>query len=171
MMPADVDHATRTPLDENLRGDGPSESGEVFMTTLMPWVFVSSLILTGSRSGFWQDRGERSSVEDVRSRIAGTWRGNSVCVVKNSPCHDEVNVYRFSEAAGKPNIFSVTAGKVVDGREIVMGTGEWKYDAEKQVVECEKPTIRLTVNGDKMEGALTLKDGTDYRRIYLKKEN
>jgi hypothetical protein len=141
------------------------------MTTLMRSVFVSSLILTGSRSGFWQARGERSSVEDIRSRIAGTWRGSSLCVVKNSPCHDEVNVYRFSEAAGKPSIFSVTASKIVDGKEIVMGTREWKYDVEKQILECEKPAIRLTVNGDKMEGALTRTDGTDYRRIYLKKEN
>jgi hypothetical protein len=52
-----------------------------------------------------------------------------------------------------------------------MGSSEWKYNAQKRVVECEKPSIQLTLDGDKMEGALRLEDGTVYRRIYLKKES
>lgn len=67
--------------------------------------------------------------------------------------------------------FSVTASKVVNGQEVVMGTSEWKYDEKKQVVECERPSIQLKISGDKMEGALKLDDGTVYRRIYLKKES
>ena len=132
-------------------------------------VLVFLLSLTGAWPHFPQNTSAKA--EEVRSNIAGVWRGHSECAVKNSPCHDEVNVYRFSKMEGRPNAFSVTASKVVNGQEVVMGTSEWKYDEKKQVVECERPSIQLTVNGDKMEGALKLNDGTVYRRIYLKKES
>lgn len=108
---------------------------------------------------------------DVRARIAGVWRGHSECAVQNSACHDEVNVYRFSKVAGDANKFSVTGSKVVDGKEVVMGSSDWEYDEKKRVVECEKPLIQLRIAGDRMEGALKLDDGTVYRRIYLRKES
>ena len=133
--------------------------------------FVLVLSLVGTWAHTSQDAGAKVDTEDVRSRIAGVWRGHSECTVKNSPCHDEVNVYRFSRVAGNPNKFSVTASKVVDGKEVVMGNSEWKYDEKKQVMECEKPSIQLAIHGDQMEGALRLDDGTVYRRIYLKRES
>ena len=104
-------------------------------------------------------------------QIAGTWKGNSTCVVKDSPCHDEVNVYHISRIAKKPNSFMVTGSKVVDGNEIVMGTAEWAYDAQKHILSCETAdrTFKLTVKGDKMDGTLT-SGGVVYRRISLKKE-
>lgn len=133
------------------------------------------LVLVLSLVGAWphsaQDAHAKGEAEDARSRVAGVWRGHSECAVKNSPCHDEVNVYRFSQIDGRANAFSVTASKVVDAKEVVMGTSVWKYDEKKQIVECEKPSIQLTITGNKMEGALKLEDGTMYRRIYLKKES
>jgi hypothetical protein len=125
-------------------------------------------------AGVWELAGQNAvsnrETDDVRSMIAGVWRGHSVCTDKNSTCHDEVNVYRFSRVAGRENEFSVTASKVVDGRETVMGSGAWKYDEKTKIVECEKPPIRMAIDGKKMEGALSLADGTVYRRIYLEKE-
>jgi len=133
------------------------------------------LILMLSLAGAWphssQDAPPKGEAEEERSRVAGVWRGHSECTVKNSPCHDEVNVYRFSKIAGRENAFSVTASKVVDGKEVVMGNSEWKYDEKKQVLECDRPSIQMAIHGGKMEGALRLKDGTVYRRIYLKKES
>jgi hypothetical protein len=41
----------------------------------------------------------------------------------------------------------------------------------KQALESKTPSIRLVLDGNKMEGALKLASGTVYRRIYLKKEN
>ncbi|HEY6968238.1 MAG TPA: hypothetical protein VJA94_03465 [Candidatus Angelobacter sp.] len=104
-------------------------------------------------------------------QIAGTWRGNSTCIVKDSPCHDEVNVYHISRIAEKPNSFMVSGSKVVDGNEIVMGSGEWTYDAQKHNLSWETAgrTFKFTVKGDKMEGTLT-SGGVLYRRIFLKKE-
>ena len=136
-------------------------------------VFILVLSLAGLRAHASQHASTHAKEDagQVRSRIAGVWRGHSECAVKNSPCHDEVNVYRFSRVAGDVDKFSVTASKVVDGKEVVMGSSEWKYEEKEQVVECEKPSIQLKINGDKMEGALKLDDGTVYRRIYLKKES
>src|ERR1700722_338287 len=62
-------------------------------------------------------RGE-AEIHDSPTQITGTWRGNSECVLKNSPCRDEINVYRFSEIAGKPGWFSGIGSKLVDGKEV-----------------------------------------------------
>jgi hypothetical protein len=121
--------------------------------------------------GVGRGSGAHRAAEEASTSIAGTWRGHSVCLVKGSPCHDEVNVYRFSKLPGKPASFSLTSSKVVDGKETVMGSEECTYDAVKLVVECKAPGIRLAVEENRMEGTLTLPDGTAYRRIDLKKEN
>ena len=138
--------------------------------TVAKFVFILLVTWAGSWEHIGQSSGSNPQSDDVRTPIAGVWRGHSVCADKNSPCHDEVNVYRFTTVEGKPNEFSVTASKVVNGKEIVMGSGHWKYDEKTKTVETEKPLIRLTIEGKKMEGALSLADGTVYRRIYLEKE-
>jgi hypothetical protein len=133
---------------------------------------LAFLFISGADSAcFSQDNTAQGNAEEVRSRIPGVWRGHSVCVDKNSPCHDETNVYRFASVSGRPETFSVSASRIVDGKEIVMGTGEWRYDEARRVVESKAPAIRLAIDGDKMEGALTSPDGKAYRRIYLQKEN
>lgn len=141
------------------------------MTSYCRLGLLRFLALGCTASCLWQATAATTSPDDVRSKIAGVWRGHSVCEDKTGPCHDEVNVYRFSSVAGHPDTFSVTASKVVDRKEIVMGTSEWKYDEQKHIVASEKPSIQLAIEGDKMEGALTLEDGRVYRRIYLKKES
>ena len=105
-------------------------------------------------------------------QVAGVWRGHSVCTVKSSPCHDEVNVYRVSVVAGKPGAYLVAADKIVDGKEVEMGTGEWTFDSMSHslVYVFPKGTFRLKVTGGKMEGELKLPDGTLYRQIWLEKE-
>jgi hypothetical protein len=133
-------------------------------------LFLLLCVHCDSRSLATQREG-KATASDTRGKIPGEWRGHSECVDKNSACRDEINVYRFSKLARDPNEFYVTASKVVDGKEIVMGGGNWKFDAERAVLESLSPSIRLVVRGDQMEGALALANGTVYRRIYLKKEN
>lgn len=106
---------------------------------------------------------------DTQKQIVGSWRGHSTCMIKTSPCHDEINVYRIEKISDQPYRVSVTGSKIVDGKAIVMGTGEWKYDAQKHVLESLDGRFRLTMNGNKLEGALTI-DGAVYRQIYLEKE-
>ena len=107
----------------------------------------------------------------AQAQISGTWRGRSECVVKNRPCHDETNIYRYSEVAAQPGWFSGTGSKVVNGQEISMGTLNWQYDAKSHILESKNPNglFRFVVDGDKMEGTLVLRDATVYRRIHLAK--
>jgi len=106
-------------------------------------------------------------------KLEGTWRGDSLCVEKGAACHDEVAVYRLATMPGKRGYLMVTGGKVVDGKEIVMGSGEWRYDSEKQTLSVELPrgVITLKLNGDKLEGTFILPDKTVFRRITLKKSD
>ena len=134
---------------------------------------AASLLFRVTLFCFAQAPGAGTVAHGTQSQIAGTWRGHSECARKNSPCHDEVNVYRFSEIAGKPGRFSGVGSKIVDGKEIVMGTLEWNYDAEKHSLESENSggTFRLIVDTAKMDGSLTLPDKTVYRRIHLERQN
>ena len=106
-------------------------------------------------------------------KLEGIWRGDSLCVEKGAACHDEVAVYRIATMPGKRGYLMVTGGKVVDGKEIVMGSGEWRYDSEKQTLSVELPrgVITLKLNGDKLEGTFILPDKTVFRRITLKKSD
>jgi hypothetical protein len=134
---------------------------------------AASVTLLASLFCSAQAPADKALTHAIPPQITGTWRGNSECVQKNSPCHDEINIYRFSEIAGKPGWFSGIGSKVVDGKEIVMGTLQWNYDAERHTLESENSgrTFRLTVAGNKMDGSLTSPDNTVYRRIHLEKQN
>ena len=125
---------------------------------------IAVLIAAQIRDGKAQNGGGQT-------QITGTWRGNSDCVLKNSACHDETNVYRFSEIAARPGWFSGTGSKVVNGKEISMGALDWQYDAQSHILRSDNPNgvFRFTVDDEKMEGTLTLSDATVYRRIHLTK--
>jgi hypothetical protein len=110
---------------------------------------------------------------DEDSRLPGTWRGDSLCAEKGTSCHDEIAVYRIASIPSKPGYLMVTGGKVVDGKEIVMGAGEWRHDSAKHTLTVELPrgVITLKVDGEKLEGAFLLPDKTVFRRITLKKSD
>ena len=116
--------------------------------------------------------GGEAQIIGNQPQVTGTWRGNSECVIKNGACHDEINVYRFSELAARPGWFSGTGSKVVNGKEISMGTLNWQYDKKSHILENNNPSgsFRLSVNDDKIDGTLILlPDGIVYRRIHLRK--
>ena len=129
---------------------------------------------------------QKARSDGEERKLAGTWRGDSLCVEKgdgdvksplqslgwrNTACHDEVAVYRIAAIPGKPGYLMVSGGKVVDGKEIVMGTGEWRYDSTKRTLSVELPrgVITLKADGDRLEGTFTLPDKTVLRRITLKR--
>jgi hypothetical protein len=112
-----------------------------------------------------------ASSPDDESKIAGTWRGNSLCVERGTSCHDELAVYRIAAIPGKRGYLMVTGGKIVDGKEIVMGSGEWRYDSRKHTltVELSKGVIALKVDGDLLRGTFVLPDQSILRRITLER--
>jgi hypothetical protein len=105
------------------------------------------------------------------SRLHGEWRGESICVVRESACHDEDSLYHLTKLAERPGWFCMKLDKIVDGKPVTMGTTECSYDSAKQSLTCEFPrgTLRFAIQGEKMSGTMNLKDGTLWRKISLKK--
>jgi hypothetical protein len=103
--------------------------------------------------------------------VAGDWRGESVCVVRESACHDEDSLYHVAKLPEKPGWVSMKLDKIVNGKPVTMGTMDCSYDAVRRSLMCNFPrgVMRFTVTGNKMEGTLTLADGTPWRKLSLKK--
>jgi len=101
----------------------------------------------------------------------GDWRGESICVVRESACHDEDSLYHFTKLAEKPGWFSIKLDKIMNGKAITMGSMECSYDTAKQSLNCAFPrgVMRFIVSANKMEGTMTLPDGTLWRKLSLKK--
>ena len=124
---------------------------------------VLGIVLLGGITG-----GQAQTVPQV----AGVWRGTSECLVKDSPCHDETNVYRITAIAGKSYRYKVAGSKIVEGQEILMGpTLNWDYDLGTHTLTFAVGNghFWLKVDGDTMDGGLMLADMTVYRKIHLER--
>jgi hypothetical protein len=98
----------------------------------------------------------------------GIWRGDSRCVVRPSACNDETALYRI--VANAPDRVMVSAGKIVNGQEVSMGSSECSYIVQTHLIDCSLPngnSLHLEVKGDTIEGTYTLRDGTLWRNISL----
>ena len=111
--------------------------------------------------------------------IVGTWRGSSVCLDRQAApaCSDEQVIYEISASPGKPNIVTVKADKVVEGKRASMGVLDFSHDARSGswTTEFETPRIhalwRLAVSGTTMTGTMMLLPSKAVvRRIDLRKE-
>jgi hypothetical protein len=124
-------------------------------------------ILVAARGGARQ----RKAAPPDDSVVVGDWRGDSICVVRKSACHDEDSLYHVTRLVEKPGWFSMKLDKIVDGKPVTMGTVECSYDSAKQTLSCEfaRGAFRFTIQGNKMEGSMTLTDGSLWRKISLKK--
>jgi hypothetical protein len=104
--------------------------------------------------------------------VAGTWKGTSICQVKNSPCHDEAAVCHVEKTAN-PLQYAFTMNKIVDGKEVVMGVLYYAYDSSMHTLLCNDTTHhglwQFTVTGDKMDGTARF-NGQLYRVIHLQKQ-
>jgi hypothetical protein len=131
-------------------------------------ILIAMLVPAAIAAG--QDSARKNPPDDV-SRLLGKWQGGSSCLAKNSSCHDETVVYNLAHLPGKPGYVSISADKIVNGNAINMGTLEFRYDQAERMLVCEysQGVWRLKVNGEKMEGTLTLPDGTEFRRVMLQK--
>ena len=103
--------------------------------------------------------------------FVGTWRGMSKCLVKPSSCNDEDSVYRISAVLSASDRVLLSANKIVDGREINMGTSECAVAQKAHALHCPLPngaSMELTaLKRDVVEGHFQLADGTLWRTISL----
>ena len=99
----------------------------------------------------------------------GTWKGTSLCQVKNSPCHDETVVYYISKT-NKTDSFSIKANKIVNGVEEEMGILPFIYDSKKNELNSSAyGNWNLKMQNDKINGTL-MHQGQLYRILQLSKQ-
>ena len=106
--------------------------------------------------------------------ISGTWKGTSICQVKDSPCHDEIAIYHASKLPGD-NTYRFQMNKMVDGKEVEMGPLDFTYDVNAQTLTAEnssargKGVWRFKLTGKTMHGTLTIDNNVVFRVIDLHK--
>jgi hypothetical protein len=102
--------------------------------------------------------------------LIGTWKGTSICQVKNSPCHDEVVVYHISKNKNL-DTFYINASKIVNGIEVEMGIVPCTYSKETNqlVSNASKGLWTFNIEGAKLEGTLVF-HGDLYRTIKVVKQ-
>jgi len=106
------------------------------------------------------------------SSVAGTWRGQSVCTTDNPACQNETVVYYIKDVPDRPDLVFIQADKIVNGKAITMGSGQWRQDRAEHTLEWRMPqrVWLLKITGDRMEGTLTLADKTVARKMTLDKD-
>src|SRR5262249_51194951 len=104
--------------------------------------------------------------------LVGDWRGDSICVVRPSACHDEKALYHVKKTGNAPNQYSIDADKIVDGKPEYMGTLECTYAPEKHALACSARNLvlNLTLEGNNLNGPMSLHDATLWRNITLRRE-
>jgi len=133
------------------------------------WMFLASLALLYSSSLLAQ-------VKPEWKPIIGTWEGESICTVPDSPCHDEQALYRIKPDKDDPDKIVAEGFKVVDKRPQFMGILSCKFAPEQQVLTCTGNTPKrdiwtFNVGDGTIDGTLTIgKEKQLYRKISLKKK-
>ena len=113
------------------------------------------------------------SWSNQKDPIAGTWKGTSLCQVKDSPCHDETAIYHAVKAEG--NTYRFQMNKMVNGKEEEMGETMFTYDTNKKTLDGVtispkgKGLWHFVVKGNTMYGTLTV-ENILYRVIDLHKD-
>jgi hypothetical protein len=107
------------------------------------------------------------------SGVAGTWRGQSICATDAPACHNESVVYYIKDIPDRADAVNIQADKIVEGKAITMGTGEWRHDRANHTLEMRSPrqVWSLKVNGNRIDGTLTMADGTVFRKMSLEKDH
>jgi len=100
------------------------------------------------------------------SNPVGEWRGTSLCLVRPSPCHDEIVVYRITRVNASDSL-SMDARKIVKGQEEEMGVLGCRAAASGAQVTCTMTNgvWRFTIRGDSLIGELRLPDNTKFRDV------
>ena len=113
-------------------------------------------------------RAQAPARADATSSL-GTWRGTSVCLVRPSPCNDEVVVYRITRSSGRDSV-AIDARKIVRGQEEEMGVidcGVGSTGSADVALTCSmrNGVWRFTVRRDSLVGELRLPDSTRFRDV------
>lgn len=103
--------------------------------------------------------------------LAGSWSGESICTIRDSPCHDEQVIYHITEP-DSAGMLTIQADKLVNGQPEEMGTFECTIDKAASLITCPMKNGKweFVVTGNTIKGTLKLPDGRLYRNISVKKD-
>jgi hypothetical protein len=109
---------------------------------------------------------------DDRAKLAGNWPGDSICLDRQSACHEEKVVYRIALYPSDTTRVKVQGDKIVNGRAVTMGVGDYNWDEKKNELTHEDQfgAWKIVVKGDTMDGMMTSPAGTAFRHLTLKKD-
>jgi uncharacterized protein (DUF2147 family) len=127
-------------------------------------MFFLMLPATPTRS--WLNQYWMSSADDAS--FVGVWKGESVCQVRESACHDEASVYYVSKGADA-DTFQIKGNKVVDGKEVFMGALTCKAGSAAGSYICRPDDGSVwswRLNKDVLDGELQVR-GQLFRKIHL----
>jgi hypothetical protein len=109
-----------------------------------------------------------------QSPVIGTWEGESICTVPNSPCHNEHVVYEIKADPKSPGNVIIDAFKIVNGEKLFMGALNCTWKKNESLVSChyrEDDDWSFKLTGNKMEGTLHVKKERQlYRKISVTKK-
>ena len=96
----------------------------------------------------------------------GTWRGTSLCLVRPSPCNDEVVVYRIAPTKAADSL-TIDARKIVRGEEEEMGVLTCHFTVSDASLTCAMPrgTWLFRARNDSLVGELRLPDNVKFRDV------
>jgi hypothetical protein len=111
----------------------------------------------------------KDSLAQNDSLLVGTWKGTSICQMKNSPCHDEIVVYYITKDVGADK-FLINASKIVNGVAEEMGTLHFVFDKKSNKLTSNEYGIwTFNLENHKLEGTLVVHDDL-YRIVKLVKD-
>lgn len=110
---------------------------------------------------------------DPRASLLGTWSGTSICTGARAACKNESVVYHVTRGPNA-SVVSIAMNKVVDGKELDMGSIDFTIDFASHhlvgVFDNGRVASRWTFTwtAAKLDGiAVQLPDGTKVRDIAL----
>jgi hypothetical protein len=112
---------------------------------------------------------------DPRQPLIGHWTGTSICTGVRPACHDEIASY-WMKAGTKPDVVTIDAGKIVDGKDESMGIIDFHVNFATRTLTsvaesgAGRFTWTFTWSGTAMTGTLKSSDGQVIRNIRLTKK-
>ena len=128
------------------------------MRTHLAAVAVASLLARAASA-------QSPAQQPAAATPVGTWRGTSLCLVRPSPCNDEVVVYRITHMKSSDSV-AVDARKIVRGEEQEMGVLACRLMPPTGLT-CTMPqgVWHFSARNDSLVGELRLRDNTKYRDV------
>ena len=126
----------------------------------MKFIILISCIFVFSVS-YLNKKQKRNDLES----FLGTWKGTSLCQVKNSPCHDESVVYYITKG-NTADSCNILANKIVNGAEEEMGIVACRFDKTNNELSsaADNALWNFKLKEGKLHGTLVLRNSL-YRII------